>query len=146
MNETILDADEIQKPTHRRRQLLPIWIKIFIWIFLVFGAIIPVAIVMSALGESFDLSLYGLETRQPFTPVGLLIMFLFAFKAAVAFGLWWEKDWAVDLALGDAVLGILVCFGMMILTQFNTIRLELIALVPYLIALQRIRPAWRRQG
>ena len=66
------DQPEPTSINSRRRDLIPLWIKVFIWIFLVFGCFVPVGIVLGFLGLSFDLSLYGLETTQPFTVTGII--------------------------------------------------------------------------
>lgn len=57
-------TESILENTKRRKQLLPLWIKIFTWIFLIFGTIIPFALVLGILGFSFDVALYGLEAKQ----------------------------------------------------------------------------------
>jgi len=46
----------------RRRNLLPLWMKVFVWIFMVMGAIAPICLLASLSGGSVQLALYGLET------------------------------------------------------------------------------------
>ncbi len=133
-----------------RRSLLPIWIKIFLWIFMFFGVLIPVGILLNVLfGLSVPISLYGLSTMHLFSAKGLFLTILFGIKAFVSFGLWTEKEWAVNLAIIDAVLGILICISVMLINLFLieermhiTIRLELVALIPYLIKMRRIMDHW----
>ena len=68
----------------------------------------------------------------------------------VSFGLWTEKDWAVDLAIIDAILGIIACFFVIIILPSVSeseefvinFRLELVALIPYLIKMIKIKPEW----
>ena len=72
----------------RRRDLLPMWIKVFIWIFLIFGAIMPIGILFALLNFQFQLSLYGIETNYPRSTEGIFLMTLFAYKFLVAYGLW----------------------------------------------------------
>jgi len=55
----------------RRRSLLPWWIVAFIWLFLVFFALIPVGIIMGLLHYNFQISLLGLSTNQPISLIGL---------------------------------------------------------------------------
>jgi hypothetical protein len=149
MQEEILDHQPSGHSNLSRKKLLPVWINIFSWIFLVLGAFIPVALIFGILGYSFNLSIYGLETIRPFSVDGLLIMVLMSFKAVVAFGLLTKKDWAVSLALIDAVIGIVFCAFMMLIYPFLMsngprliIRLELIALIPYFIKMKSIRSKW----
>ena len=55
----ILDSNLGEKPTIRRRKLLPWWIKIFLWLFLITGAISPIGLIFGVLGNNFQLALYG---------------------------------------------------------------------------------------
>jgi hypothetical protein len=134
----------------RRRDLLPLWIKIFIWIFLLFGAFVPVAIVVGMLGGHFALSLYGLESNDPYSYISLLLLAVYLLKGIVAVGLWQEKSWAVDLGIVDAIVGLIICLGVMVYpvvgrengTTFN-FRLEFLLLVPYLVKLFKIRQSWK---
>jgi hypothetical protein len=138
---------EGMNPTVRRRQLLPTWIKVFIWIFMLLGALTPFILVMAILGIKGELSLYGLETSDPYSVTGLIITALFAIKGIAAFGLWMEKDWAINLAIIDAITGIVVCSLVILAPLFSaspsfSFRLELALLIPYLIKLQKIRRMW----
>ncbi len=142
MSEEILDDEQLEHANERRRALLPLWIKIFVWIFLLLGAIVPVAFIMGLLGMKFSLSLYGMETMQPLSYMGLTILALMALKGIVAFGLWMEKEWVVNLAIGDAVIGIVVCILVMILLPSNMLRLEIAILIPYLLKMRRYRVEW----
>lgn len=132
----------------RRRNLLPIWIKIFLWIFLIGGAISAILLIAGSLLTHFSLSLYGINANHPYSMTGLLIGFLFLFKGIVAYGLWFEQKWAVQAAIVDAIIGIAICLIMMAIIPFTTptisftIRLELIPLYFYLKKMQNIKNIW----
>ena len=66
-----------------RRKLFPWWIKFFIWMFMIFGLIVPVAIILGVLGMSAELSLYGIETSQPLSLTGVFLMNLFIFSRTI---------------------------------------------------------------
>jgi hypothetical protein len=138
-----------KETTVQRRKLLPVWIKIFIWIFMIFGGFALLAFLTAVVTSmEFQSAFYGLETRQPLSATGLIILFLFVFKAIVAYGLWTEKDWAVDSAIVDAILGIAICTTVMVMPFTGsgspfTFRLELALLTPYLIKLLNIRKQWK---
>ncbi len=148
MNETTM-PNKLNETPLRRRALLPLWIKIFLWIFMVLGFIAPLGLLFGLLGMGFNLSLYGLETTNALSVIGLLILLLFAIKSAVSFGLWLEKEWAVNLAIIDASFGIIVCLFVLIFPLLVensdigfSIRLELVALVPYLQKMMNIKQDW----
>jgi hypothetical protein len=147
----ILDSNFIKPEIGRRRKLLPWWIKVFTWIFLIFGMIIPIAFIFGILGFSFQLSLYGLESNTPLSAIGLGIMGVFLLKGITAFALWMEKDWAIDLGQVDAVVGICICVFLMVIYpmidtnpgfKFN-FRLELLLLIPFLVKLGTMKEQWK---
>ncbi|ATN05507.1 hypothetical protein CRN76_08860 [Chryseobacterium indologenes] len=132
----------------RRRSLLPWWIKIFIWFF-IFGGVIAVLILgFGYFLNDTNLSIYGLETTQPYSITGFIILFLLIFKGIVAYGLWFEERWAPKAAIADAVLGIIICGIAMFILPFVadskhfTIRFELVLLIPYLTKIQKVQKTW----
>src|SRR5687768_14136142 len=84
-------------------------------------------------GTKASLVFYGLSSNgDPLTPTGLLLIGIMLFKGVAAYGLWSEKDWAVNVAMTDAFIGIVICIYTMIATLSEnstiTFRIELIAL------------------
>ncbi len=138
--------DELSKT---RRQLLPTWIKVFLWIFLVTGGLAGLGFIGGLFGAWYEISLYGLETTNPLSPIGLFLTVLFLLKSLTAFALWTEKDWAIDAAFLDAIVGILVCSGMMFVFPFFgegfniSIRLELPVLILFLYKMNKIKDDWK---
>lgn len=132
----------------RRRDLLPTWIKIFLWIFLIGGAVAAGLLIAGSLITQTSLSLYGMNANHPYSMTGLLICSLFLFKGIVAYGLWFEQKWAPQAAIADAIIGIAVCLVMMAIIPFMypsisfTLRLELIPLYFYLKKMQSIKKTW----
>lgn len=132
----------------RRRNLLPTWIKVFLWIFLIAGALATIFLMAGSLMTHVSLSLYGMDANHPYSMTGLLICVLFLFKGIVAYGLWFEQDWAPQAAIIDAIIGIAICLVMMAIIPFVyptisfTLRLELIPLYFYLKKMQSIKTTW----
>lgn len=133
----------------KRKSLLPWWIKVFMWFFMITAVITLVGCVMASFGYNYEMSLYGLTTYDAFSLVGILITLLFTFKGVAAFGLFRETDWAIKIAMIDALVGIAVCVLMMVLPFIKpelgikfTFRLELALLFPYFIRLKKIKPVW----
>ena len=146
-NETdSLPADVLQEPAIDRKTLIPLWIRIFSWIFLVLGVAAPFSVVFAAIGYDFALALYGLESNGPLNLIGASLVVLFVLKGIVAYGLINIKDWAIQLAIVDAIAGIAVCLFTMFYPLFMggglTLKLELFLLVPYLIKMSKIKQEW----
>ncbi|QNA44685.1 hypothetical protein [Lacibacter sediminis] len=134
----------------KRSKLLPWWIKIFMWIFLIIGFLIPILLIAAVAGFDTQLAIYGLETNNAFTLTGILLILVFALKGFVSFGMVKEKDWAIKLGAIDAILGIVICVFTSYIypfiseesASFSLLKFELIFLIPYLIKLLRIKNDW----
>lgn len=93
------------------------------------------------------IALYGLQTNDPISLMGIILISLFILKGIVAFGLWTEKKWAVLLAIIDSFIGIIFCtYSTVVITNESThsfpIRLEYFIIVPYIIWLFKIKKKW----
>lgn len=140
-NTSVLPEHKELELALRRRDILPWWVKIFTWIFLIFGIAVPVGIVFGILGINFEMNLYGISSFHPFSVVGFSIITLFVLKAITAFGLWTEKDWAFKLGFIDAISGMLIClYGMVIAA--SGLRIEIAILIPYFIWLNKSKVRW----
>ena len=141
----MLTHELIQYNAIPRKKLLPLWIKIFTWIFLVMSAFVPID--LGLIGYNAQLALYGLETEEPFSSTGIIIISVFIIKGITAFGFLKEKDWAIKIAIVDAIIGIVLCMLIMLYPIINSdatfsLRLELVALIPYLLKLLKIKTPW----
>lgn len=152
MKEHLLDefTAEKQAAMRRRRSLLPVWMKLFIWLFMTVGILSVPIFVVGCLGSHFLVALYGLETDEPSSFAGFFLTALFAFKGLVSFFLWFEKRPAITLGIIDACIGILICIGVMFGFGFflpyrvsASFRLEIVFLIVYLIKLINIREKWK---
>jgi hypothetical protein len=134
----------------RRRDLLPKWIKFFTWLFMIFGALAPIGLIAGLFGANISLAFFGFETDEPLSVVGLGLIFLFTLKGFVAYSLWMEKDWAIQIAEIDAYLSVAICVLSMIFFPFsyteNTysfkLRIELFLIIPYLLKLRKLKSDW----
>jgi glucan phosphoethanolaminetransferase (alkaline phosphatase superfamily) len=141
--------EEFEDKKIERRKLLPLWIKIFCWIFMIFGVLSIVVLIFGAFGNAADISFYGFETNQPLSLMGLSIITVMALKGFAAYALWFEKDYAIKLGKIDALLGIVLCLISMFVVQFYEenvgirMRLELILLIPYFRKLSKIQEQWQ---
>ena len=111
------------------------------------GPFVLLAFIVGLFSVRFDSAIYGLESQAPLSAIGLFIFMIFILKAIVAYGLWTEKDWAVNLGIIDATIGIIVCSLAMTVPSITpssrfTFRAELIVLIPYLVTLLKLRPKW----
>ncbi|MEP5253802.1 MAG: hypothetical protein ABJQ39_02005 [Winogradskyella arenosi] len=151
MNESqIIDnsTEEFDDNT-RRRALLPWWIKVFCWFFMLFGLMAFVCFFLGFTSIKPALALYGFESYEPFSAYGLIVIIVGVFKGITAFSLWFEKNYAITLGKIDALIGILICGISMLVLPFITagitiqIRLELVVLIPYLWKLNKIEESWK---
>ena len=149
MKENLLDDYSSEKLAPRRRALLPVWIKVFVWFFLITGVLSVPLLFFAVNGSQFEMALYGLETNDSRSTLGFILLFLFLFKGVVSYMLWFEKKWAIDFGIIDAVIGIIICLDSMlnfpiVLSDQRALsfRWELVILVLYLVKLIRIKTGW----
>jgi len=151
MEETIAKEnsfEEFENIKKRRRKILPWWIKIFCWIFMLFGLLSFVCLILGFTNIKPDLAFYGFETNEPFSLYGLIVISIGLLKGVTAFALWFEKDFAIKIGKIDAIIGIALCVISMVVLPFIqdgfniTLRLELVLLIPFLIKLNKIQKEW----
>ncbi len=68
-HEGILD-DNLRPHSERRRNLLPKWIKVFIWIFMIFGGMSVLVLFLGLIVDKMYMSFLGLETNYSFSLIG----------------------------------------------------------------------------
>lgn len=130
---------------HLRRLLLPLWIKIFIWIFMVTGVLAPVGFVVGTMLENFQAAIFGFETTDPLSLEGLLIISIFICNGIIAYRLWTEKRDAVEIAIYGAYLSVALCITstlIAIMSGHLSLRLELVLLFLYIRKLREIKESW----
>lgn len=130
-----------------RKKLVPLWIKIFGWLFMAMGVAVPLlAIAIAALGQPATYEMFGLRHHgSPFHPMALLISAIILSLAISAYGLLFGKSWGLNACLVTGYGGVAICLGTMAYSVAQgslTIRLELLVQVPYLMKLHKIRPLW----
>jgi hypothetical protein len=127
-----------------RTNLLPWWIRYCNWLFILGIITVPIAFIQSLLGyDTLQLGLYGFSVRDAFSPAGLILACVVLFNAFTAYALLTENDWAIDIAIVDALIGISLCSYAMS-AQPGTFRYELIPLALFLGKLLGIRTKWEK--
>ena len=145
LTESAFEEFEIVK---KRRELLPWWIKFFCWVFMLFGFLASVCLILGFTDIKPSLSFYGFETNEPFSITGLLVISIGLLKGFTAFSLWFEKDNAIKIGKIDAIIGMVFCGVSMLVLPFLIedskfiIRLELALLIPFFIKLNKIQKEW----
>ena len=145
--DLLLERDE---HVIRRKQLLPTWIKVFTWIFLVISVFAPIALILGMVGYETQLAIYGLETNEALSSIGVAVISLLIIKGITSIGFLKETDWAIKLGIIDAIFGIAICISIMIYSLVNaevhfSFRLELLLLLPYLFKLAKIKSEWENK-
>lgn len=132
-----------------RKSLIPMWIKIFSWIFMILGFLgAPFVIIYQLITKQpMEFTVFGLEHYGLFyEPMGLLIMLLLILLGISSYGLLFGKKWGVTMALPVGYIGIaIVIFVMAYAIIFNNsivIRFELIAQIPFILKMHKIRTSW----
>lgn len=133
---------------------VPKWLKYFSVLFTILGLLIPLVVILNFLHYRPQLAIYGLESNSIFTLTGIIVLIIFALKSIVGYGILKGLKWAFNLAIIDAVIGVIICilnFGIIDLVTSNQsvnfeIRLELLIIIPYLIYLLKNKSHWTNKS
>lgn len=131
-----------------RKKLVPLWIKVIGWFFIVMSIAVPVLpIVAPLLHQPAKYEIFGLSYQgSPFAPMALLIFAIILTLGISAYGLLFGKHWGLNACIITGYGGVVICVGTMLYSLLSVgtleIRLELLAQVPYLIKLNKIRHEW----
>ena len=127
-----------------RKQLVPIWIKIFGWFFMVAAVLIAPYMIWSFIaGADVAIELFGVSYAGPAAhPYAFIAFALFAFLGITAYGLLFGKDWGVTGCLVNGYLGVAICILTIVLSGGTNIRAEPIVHFFYLRRLHKIRKPW----
>ena len=134
----------------RRKDLLPLWIKAFNWVFMVLAGFSVLILIAGIFGATARLAIYGLATNDPVSLMGLSMIGIMILNGITGYGLWSEKDWGVNVAMACAFVGMVVCiYTMIYLPSANFIRglsfsfrFELFVLFIFMRKLLKIRNEW----
>jgi hypothetical protein len=127
-----------------RKALVPKWIRVFGWVFIVFGCyILLLGIYCAVSGIEGEFFLYGIEaTGSVFTVHAMVVIGLYLAHGVCAYGLLFAKAWGVRACIVLAYLSICICIYTMFTDEGLSLRLELAILCPYIVKLHRLMPVW----
>jgi hypothetical protein len=126
-----------------RSTLIPKWIKVFGWIFIVLGCAVPVVYLMALIIDipaSFMMFGFSYE-GTPFALMPAFISALIVCNGLSAFGLIFCKDWGLNVCLLYGYFGLCMVILSMVLSP-GSIALEPLLQIPYLYKLHKLRSKW----
>ena len=133
-----------------RWKLLPRWIRVFSWFFLLALVAIPVLHVAGIFYKGpMSFMIFGFNhSGAPSDPPALAIQAVLGLLGVAAFGLLWGKPWGLNAGVAAGVLGLGAVAVSTVLAWSSgrfVLQFEPFFQVPFLIALARRRPAWDGQ-
>lgn len=131
-----------------RRRLLPLWIKVFSWIFLLIGAAVPVVVVLGLLrSTAVSFALFGFSySGSVFDPYGLLLACMLAGSGVTAYGLLWGRSWGQFAAVMTGWAGLVLCIASVFVSPRLRVPLEPLLLVPFLVTMHRLKSPWKENA
>jgi hypothetical protein len=147
-NELESSFDDFDKALVIRRKLLPWWIKIFCWLFMILSLCAIGAVITNLFMPNVNVSLYGFSSDTAFSGIGMFIIITMLIKGFAAYSLWFEKDNAILIGKIDAIYGVVIClFSMFVLPFFAEgnhfqLRIEIILLILFYWKLNKIEYEW----
>lgn len=133
-------------PEMTRRALLPKWVVVFCWLFLV-GILAPPAVLIAGIFYKLPMHIgvFGwTRLGSPYELLSLMALAYWGLCGVAAAGLLLGKRWAWNVAVVVGIVGL----GLSVTSPFAAggdtvhIPLELIVEIPFLLLLWRIRERW----
>ena len=148
MDIVVNEQDRNNDKSLARKALIPLWIKIFGWLFIVMGALVPFLYICSLIfGFSASYTMFGLEyegNAKALMP--LVISTVILINGLCAYGLLFGKDWGLTACIVFGYIGLLLTLGTMLFEMIFSgsmmIRLEPIIQIPYLVKLHKLKAHW----
>ncbi len=145
MTENIIDAPEKIDLKKFRLKLIPVWIKIFCWIFLIFGAMTPIILVAPLVyNEPMDLEVLGFKANSPYETDGVIIVVFFILCGITSYGLLWAKNWGPQVGFIVGLIGLIIVIVNAFFNSFDTTPLELLLQIPFINKMHKIKDPWRK--
>lgn len=129
----------------RRRSFLPWWIKGFCWLFMAIAFIAILRMILLLFDINTEFEFYGLNAKENIPINGIIVFIVFMLHGFTAYSLWFEKDYAINLGVINASIGLILCLFSMVVSFYYghlTVRLEIILLTLFLFKLLKIKPKW----
>lgn len=131
----------------KRKELLPVWIRFFAWIFLLF-AMTPLFFVVGLfIPGDYNLTVFGLNYsgRTTMHPAAFYISGILTLAATLAYAILWGKKWAITLGIVYSLISLATIAYVVweALSQSSVyIPLEPILLIPFLVILIKKKKQW----
>lgn len=131
-----------------RKALLPLWIQVFCWLFLIAGACVPLVLLFGGLyPKPMHFALFGWShDGSPYDALPLAILVYLAASGATAYGLLWGKSWGWDAGIVVGLIGVVAALASLLHARQPDgsiyISLEPALQIPFLYVLWRIRDGW----
>lgn len=128
-----------------RKQLLPLWIRFFSWMFLLF-LVSPIILIVGIIMGYMELRLFGIRYYGAvLRPLPIFMILIMTFHGFAAYGLLWGKWWGVNVGIACAFIGTtLSVIGM--ISSFTQgkpqFQFSLILQMLFLIELFNVREKW----
>ena len=148
MDIVVNEQDRNNDKSLARKALIPLWIKIFGWLFIVMGALVPFLFIGSLIfGFSASYTMFGLEYEgNAMALMPLVIAAVIFVNGLCAYGLLFGKDWGLNACIVFGYIGLALTVGTMVFEMIFSgsmmIRLEPIIQIPYLVKLHRLKAHW----
>ncbi|MCJ8326721.1 MAG: hypothetical protein MJK08_06430 [Campylobacterales bacterium] len=127
-----------------RKEILPKWIMLFSWFYLIY---VPILLLSDLIIENdYGYRAFGLVSNgSEFNLTVLLILSVLTLAVIVSYGILWGRSWAIKVGIIYSLIALIMSFSSIYLnivsgvTQYS---LEPLLLLPFLIILIKKRKNW----
>jgi len=144
MEESQFEVFENEKIV--RKDLIPIWIKFFSWLFLLFGILAFLGLLSFYFNPIYTIDIFGINQATDNLFLSLISDLVLIFNGVVAYLLIAKEDKAVEIAKINALINIVICVVSTILNLYFyknlTFRIEIFFIWFFYAKMREIQFKW----
>lgn len=144
MEESQFEVFENEKIV--RKDLIPIWIKFFSWLFLLFGILAFLGLLSFYFNPIYTIDIFGINQASDNLFLSLISALVLIFNGVVAYLLIAKEDKAVEIAKINALINIVICVVSTILNLYFyknlTFRIEIFFIWFFYAKMREIQFKW----
>lgn len=144
MEESQFEVFENEKIV--RKDLIPIWIKFFSWLFLLFGISAFLGLLSFYFNPIYTIDIFGINQASDNLFLSLISALVLIFNGVVAYLLIAKEDKAVEIAKINALINIVICVVSTILNLYFyknlTFRIEIFFIWFFYAKMREIQFKW----
>lgn len=138
--------DQFEQSTTLRKDLIPTWIKVFSWLFLITGILGLFGLLSYVFNPLLNINIYDINLKENSFILSMFSTLIIIFNGFTAYLILKKEDKAIEIARINALIGIVICITSTFLNLYLydefKIRIEIIFIWFFYKKMDEIKLRW----